>query len=153
MTFTESNTVEQMILDAAASLGQVSSTKIGEKAPKDWHGDTGGTAGSPKWDFVAPLKIPRQPSDVLVETWIRQALINLNPEIAAQPDRADEVIYALRAILLAVGADGLVRANENFTQWLRGEKTMPFGPNGEHVAIRLLDFSDLSKNRLSVTNQ
>jgi len=153
MTFTEFNTVEKMILDAAASLGKASSTKIGEKAPKDWHGDTGGTAGSPKWDFFEPLKVPRQPTDVLVEPWLRQALINLNPEIAAQPDRADEVIYALRAILLAVGADGLVRANENFTQWLRGEKTMPFGPNGEHVAIRLLDFSDLSKNRLSVTNQ
>jgi type I restriction enzyme R subunit len=153
MTFTESNTVEQMILDAAASLGNASSTKIGEKVPKDWHGDKSGAAPIPKWDFVEPLKVPRQPSDVLVEPWLRQALINLNPEIAAQPDRADEVIYALRAILLAVGTDGLVRANENFTQWLRGEKTMPFGPNGEHVPIRLLDFSDLSKNRWTVTNQ
>lgn len=153
MSFTESNTVEQMILDAAASLGRVSSTKLGEKKPKEWNGNTGCTAGSPKWDFFEPLKVPRQPTDVLVEPWLRRSLINLNPEIAAQPDRADEVVYALRAILLAVGADGLVRANENFTQWLRGEKTMPFGPNGEHVAIRLLDFSDLSKNRLTVTNQ
>ena len=153
MSFNESNTVEQMILDAAASLGKASSTKIGEKVPKDWHGDKSGAAPIPKWDFVEPLKVPRQPSDVLVEPWLRQALINLNPEIAAQPDRADEVIYALRAILLAVGTDGLVRANENFTQWLRGEKTMPFGPNGEHVPIRLLDFSDLSKNRWTVTNQ
>jgi type I restriction enzyme, R subunit len=153
MNFNESNTVEQMILDAAASLGKASPSTIGEKAPKDWHGDKSSTAPSPKWDFVEPLKVPRQPSDVLVEPWLRQALIDLNPEIAAQPDRADEVIYALRAILLAVGADGLVRANENFTQWLRGEKTMPFGPNGEHVPIRLLDFSDPSRNRLTVTNQ
>ena len=36
-------------------------------------------------------------------------------------------------------ADGLVRANENFMAWLRGEKTMPFGPNGEHVPVRLVD--------------
>jgi type I restriction enzyme R subunit len=153
MTFTESNTVEQMIIDASASLGKASSTKIGEKTPGDWHSDKSIATCIPKWDFVESLKVPRQTSDVLVEPWIRQALIKLNPDIAAQPDRADEVIYALRAILLAVGADGLVRANENFTQWLRGEKTMPFGPNGEHVPIRLLDFSDLSKNRLSVTNQ
>jgi len=153
MNFTESNTVEQMILDAAASLGKASPTTIGENTPKDWHGDKSGMASVPKWDFVDPLKIPRQPSDVLVEPWLRQALIDLNPEIAAQPDRADEVIYALRAILLAVGADGLVRANENFTQWLRGEKTMPFGPNGDHVPIRVLDFSDPSRNRLTVTNQ
>jgi len=153
MSFTESNTVEQMILDAAASLGKASPTTVGENAPKDWHGDKSGMASVPKWDFVDPFKIPRQPSDVLVEPWLRQALIDLNPEIATQPDRADEVIYALRAILLAVGADGLVRANENFTQWLRGEKTMPFGPNGEHVPIRVVDFSDPSRNRLTVTNQ
>jgi hypothetical protein len=94
MSFTESNTVEQMILDAAASLGKASPTTIGENTPKDWHGDKSGMANVPKWDFVDPLKIPRQPSDVLVEPWLRQALIDLNPEIAAQPDRADEVIYA-----------------------------------------------------------
>lgn len=81
------------------------------------------------------------------------ALIRLNPEIAAQPDRVDEVIYNLRAILLSVNADGLVRASENFTAWLRGEKTMPFGPNGEHVPIRLIDTTDLSNNHLVVTNQ
>jgi hypothetical protein len=56
---------------------------------------------------------------------LRLALIRLNPGIAAQTDRADEVIYVLRAILLSVQADGLVRANENFMAWLRGEKTMP----------------------------
>ena len=75
----------------------------------------------------------------MVEPWVREALIRLNPEIAAQPDRADEVIYNLRACLLSVQADGLVRANENFMAWLRGEKTMPFGPHGEHVTVRLVD--------------
>ena len=59
---------------------------------------------------------------MLVEPYLREALIRLNPEIAAQPDRADEVIYQLRAILLSVRSDGLVRANEDFTAWLRGEK-------------------------------
>ena len=88
-----------------------------------------------------------------MESWVREALIALNPEIAEQPCRADEVIYALRAILLSVNGDGLVRANENFTQWLRGEKTMPFGVNGEHVPVRLLDYTDPSRNRLTVTNQ
>src|SRR3972149_1711568 len=97
MTFTESNTVEQMILDAASGLA--------------------GTPGP-----------------------------------AATPDRADEVIYNLRAILLSVQADGLVRANENFMAWLRGEKTMPFGHNGEHVSVRLVDAFDPAKNRLTVTN-
>jgi type I restriction enzyme R subunit len=89
----------------------------------------------------------------MVEAWLRVALIRLNPEIAAQPDRADEVIYALRAILLSVQADGLVRANENFMAWLRGEKTMPFGPQGEHVPVRLVDGANPAHNQLVVTNQ
>jgi type I restriction enzyme R subunit len=89
----------------------------------------------------------------MVESWLRDALIRLNPEIAAQPDRADEVTYALRAIMLSVQGDGLVRANENFMAWLRGEKTMPFGPNGEHVTVRLIDSSNLSQNHYVVTNQ
>jgi type I restriction enzyme R subunit len=130
MSFNESNTVEQMIIDAATSLG------IG----------TG-------WTYVAGLTLPRQPGDVMVEPWVREALIALNPEIAEQQDRADEVIYALRAILLSVQGDGLVRANENFMAWLRGEKTMPFGPNNQHVAVRLVDFTQPGKNRLTVVNQ
>ena len=50
-------------------------------------------------------------------------------------------------------ADGLVRANENFMAWLRGEKTMPFGHNGEHVSVRLVDAVQPANNRLTVTNQ
>jgi len=106
MSFTESNTVEQMILDAASKRG----------------------GSETMWTYVFGPELPRQNSDVMVESWVREALIKLNPEIAAQPDRADEVIYNLRACILSVQADGLVRANENFMSWLRGEKTMPFGP-------------------------
>ncbi len=141
MSFTESNTVEQMILDALSS------------GSGGWGGSPGGELRPPKWDYLPAMEIPRQPGDVMVESWLRPALIRLNPEIAAQPDRADEVIYALRAILLSVQADGLVRANENFMAWLRGEKTMPFGSHGEHAPVRLVDAADPAHNQLVVTNQ
>ena len=154
MSFNESNTVEQMILDAATSLrGEAHAPAVREDSLAGWGASLGGELKPAKWIFIAPDKVPRQPGEVMVEAWVRAALVALNPEIAAQPDRADEVIYALRAILLAVGGDGLVRANENFTQWLRGEKTMPFGPTGEHVTVRLIDFNDPARNRLTVTNQ
>src|SRR5213083_1408082 len=106
-----------------------------------------------KWTYVSGPELRRQNGDVMVESWLREALIRLNPEIAAQPDRADEVIYNLRACILSVQADGLVRANENFMAWLRGEKTMPFGHNGEHVPVRLVDAIQPANNRLTVTNQ
>jgi len=154
MSFTESNTVEQMILDAATTLGNgAGSSVLREDPPSGWGGSLGEEFKPSRWTYVAATQIPRQLGEVMVERWLREALIALNPEIAAQPDRADEVIYALRAILLAVVADGLVRANENFTNWLRGEKTMPFGPNGEHVPVRLLDWVHPDRNRLTVTNQ
>ena len=37
--------------------------------------------------------------------------------------------------------------------WLRGEKSMPFGPHGEHVPVRLVDAEKPGNNRLTVTNQ
>ena len=52
--------------------------------------------------IVAPADLPRQPQEVLVEPHLRDALIRLNPAIAAQPDRADEVLYNLRAIVMGV---------------------------------------------------
>jgi type I restriction enzyme R subunit len=135
MSFTESNTVEQMILDAVKR-------RVGKEG-----------SGVVAWDCVVGPQLPRQNGDVMVEPWVREALVHLNPEIASQPDRADEVIYNLRACILSVQADGLVRSNENFMAWLRGEKTMPFGPNGEHVSIRLVDTAEPANNRLTVCNQ
>ena len=154
MSFTESNTVEQMILDAATSLGSGAGPSVlREESPAGWGGSLGEQLKPSRWTYVAATALPRQLGEVMVEPWVREALISLNPEIAEQPDRADEVIYALRAILLSVQGDGLVRANENFMAWLRGEKTMPFGPNGQHVAVRLVDFTQPAKNRLTVVNQ
>ncbi|MFN9366271.1 MAG: type I restriction endonuclease subunit R, partial [Planctomycetota bacterium] len=124
--FTEANTVEQMVLDTCVKLG---------------------------WRYVYAPTLPRQTSEVFAESLLRQALITLNPEIAAQPDRSDEVIYKLRAILLSVQNDGLVRSNEALSEWLQGDKTMPFGPNGEHTTVRLIDFDNPANNDLAVCNQ
>jgi type I restriction enzyme R subunit len=152
MSFNESNTVEQMILDAVENLGRTTGGMLIHDAP-GWGGSLSGEFRPSNWEYVAGPQVPRRSGDVMVESWLREALIRLNPEIAAQPDRADEVIYALRATILSVQADGLVRANENFSAWLRGEKTMPFGRNGEHVSVRLVDMNQPANNRFNVVNQ
>ena len=97
--------------------------------------------------------LTRQAHEVLVEDHVREALIRLNPEIAAQPDRADDVLYRLRAILMGVRTDGLVKANEEFAAWLAGERSMPFGADGEHVTVRLVDLEDVERNRYVVSTQ
>ncbi|MEO7839168.1 MAG: HsdR family type I site-specific deoxyribonuclease [Anaerolineales bacterium] len=105
------------------------------------------------WHYVPAVSLPRRVNDVFIEPYLREALIRLNPEIAAQPERADEVLYKLRAIVLAVRSDGLIRANEEFTAWLRGDRSMPFGGNGEHVSIRLLDFDSPDNNQYIASTQ
>lgn len=97
--------------------------------------------------FIPGSHLPRREDEVLLEDVVRDALVRLNPEIRADPGKANEVIYNLRAILLSARTSPHpVVANEEFVAWLTGQKSMPFGPNGEHTTVRLIDFDYLSEN-------
>ncbi len=147
MTFNESNTVEAFVRDRLCG-GVTHYTSVGSGLARH----AGQIAGL-GWHYLAPQSLPRQPNEVLVEDHLREALIRLNPDIAAQPDRADDVLYKLRATLMGVRTDGLVKANEEFAAWLTGERSMPFGESGEHVTIHLIDFADFERNEYVVTSQ
>lgn len=126
MTFNEQNTVEDYIKDILVKMG---------------------------WKFVPREQLPRKDQDILVEEHVKKALIKLNPEIKEKPERADEVLYKLRAIIISVKGTGIVKTNEEFSKWIRNEKTMPFGENGEHTSIKLIDFDNIGKNDFIVTTQ
>lgn len=149
MAFNESNTVEAYLYDLLSGPAKSVPANIVQE-PQASYGRSHNGLG---WRRVASADFPRQPQEVLVESWIREALIRLNPEIVAQPDRADEVLYKLRAIVLSVRSDGLIRANEEMMAWIRGERSMPFGQNNEHVPVRLIDFDNLEQNQYVVTQQ
>jgi type I restriction enzyme R subunit len=147
MAFNESRTVESFVRDrlcggithhVAAVPGLV--RKKGHVCGLGWH-------------FLAPRNLARLPHQVMVEAHVREALIRLNHDIAAQPDRAEEVLSRLRAIVMQVRSVGLVNANEEFAAWLKGDRSMPFGEQGEPVPIRLIDFSDPERNQYVVTTQ
>src|SRR5437764_1453608 len=127
--FTEANSVENFIRDLLCD--KPSSSQPGNVRERS-------SSYLPQWQYVPASQLKRAETDVLVEDEVRAALIRLNPEISANPSLADEVIYKLRAILLSVRSDGLVKANEEFTAWLRGERIMPFGPNSEHTPVHLI---------------
>ncbi|PWI12371.1 DEAD/DEAH box helicase [Streptomyces sp. NWU339] len=95
----------------------------------------------------------RAEQDVLVESELRDALIRLNPTISADPDLADEVLYRLTALIRSARGEGIVKANEDFRSWLLGEKSMPFGPDHEHVAIHLVDFDEPARNRYHISTE
>lgn len=146
--FNESNTVEAHLCDLLAGAASARPVQLASGLAR-----TGGKKAGLGWHYVAPADLPRQPQEVLVEPNLRDALIRLNPDIAANPGRADDVLYRLRAIVMGARSDGLVKSNEEFTAWLLGERSMPFGVNGEHVTIRLIDFDDIENNSFVITQQ
>src|SRR5215208_4690363 len=135
--FNEQNTVENFIRDVLcgaphpATGGGRGVGQIGEEAAP--YIPLGRNSRGSGWYYVSALSLPRRINDVFIEAYLRDALIRLNAEIAEVPDRAEQVIQKLRAITLSVRSDGLIRANEEFTAWLRGERSMPFGENNQHV--------------------
>jgi len=143
MPFTEMNSVEHFIVQQLTGVnlnagdGVVSSPDTGRHV----------------WRYMPTDTLDREITEVLVESELKQALIRINPEIAEQPDRADELIHKLRAILITVNNVGLVKSNEEFAKWYKGEITMPFGIDGKHVGVNLIDFDHPENNSYILTNQ
>ena len=146
MTFNEANTVEAFIRDLLAREDGPAQVSPGVARQ-------GGRVSGLGWHYIRPGDLPREPQEALVEPYVREALIRLNPDIVANPSRVEDVLYRLRAIVMGVRSDGLVKANEEFTAWAQGERSMPFGPNGEHVTVRLINFDNIEQNAYVVTQQ
>lgn len=142
MGFNELNSVEHYIIHQLTGVN-LNSSEMQE--PKVAYGS--------QWQYKSAAELNRSVNEVLIEQELKEALIRLNPEIAAKPELADEVIYKLRAILISVNQIGLVKANEEFFKWLGGDKTMPFGENNRHVPVRIFDFENLFENKYIITNQ
>tara|TARA_B100000674_G_scaffold422699_1_gene374964 strand:- start:708 stop:3686 length:2979 start_codon:yes stop_codon:yes gene_type:complete len=147
MSFNELNTVEHFFVHrlTGVNLNEViAGNAVEEPIP---------AYDSVKWRFVPSDQLGRDITEVLLEKELKESLCRLNPDINRNPEHAEEVVRKLRAILITVANVGLVRANEEFAKWLRNEHSLPFGPNGEHVKIRLIDFKELKNNSFILTNQ
>lgn len=148
MAFNELNTTENYILNELTGASPEELQDQNYRAP-----DGAFQAGTGKWQYVPSVQLKRDPSNVVIDSLLIDALVRLNPDIAAEPSKAEEVVHKLRAIFLSVGTSGLVRANEEISAWLRGEKSMPFGENHAHVTVNLIDFEHPENNTYIATNQ
>ena len=122
--FNENNTIEQLLISKAQENG---------------------------WEYVPASELPREMSDVMVESWVKDALLRLNPTIT--PEQADEVIFKIRTIIISVQPHDLVTANERFNELVFDKNTYPFGKDGEHIPIRLFAEDDTRLNQYTITNQ
>lgn len=127
--FTEEDTTEQMILTTLQRNG---------------------------WKYIPAEELQRDYSDVYVESMVKDALIRLNPVIAKDESKADEVIFKLRALFLSTNPQNLVTQNESFKQFVLEKNSYPFGKDGRQVAIEFFGTEingKLDQNEYVVTNQ
>ncbi|HQZ33272.1 MAG TPA: HsdR family type I site-specific deoxyribonuclease [Ilumatobacteraceae bacterium] len=105
------------------------------------------------WTFVPGEALDRTFEQPFVEAEVVAALIRLNPEIAADPSRVDEILPLLRMLPLASWNDGLVATNQRFASWLNGSESHEYiGTNGP-AGVKLIDFDDFSNNRFVVSTE
>ena len=126
-SFNEANTIEEALIDKLSSGRGLN------------------------WEYVHGEQLPKQAGDVLIGEYLHEALCKLNPELSEE--NANDVIYKLRGVLLEARNSGLVRANELFMEWLLAEKSQPFGEDGEHITIRLIDFDQPKNNHYVISRQ
>jgi len=127
--FTEEDTTEQMIIETLQHNG---------------------------WKYIPAEELPRDYSDVYVESMVKNALIRLNPVIAEDTSRADEVIFKLRALFLSTNQQNLVTQNEAFKQFVFEKNSYPFEKDGRQVSIDFFGTEvngKRDKNEYVVTNQ
>ena len=127
--FNEDNTIEQMMLT---------------KLQQNW------------WHYVPADELTRAQNEVLVESMVKAALIRLNPEIAEDPSRADQVIYKLRSLINTTKEHNLVSQNEKFKKLIFEENSFSFGKDGRMTPIKFfgtMTEEELAKNEYVVTNQ
>lgn len=111
------------------------------------------TFGKIGWKYLPPEQLRREYSDVINEMDLSDALIRINPSIEKNPAYADEVVSKLRLIISGSQGEGIVAANERFMSWLHNEQSLPFGKNGEHVTVKLIDYDNIENNSFVVTHQ
>ena len=107
--FSESSTVQAAIVERLSGLG---------------------------WEYIPGKDLPRTLDSAFVQPHLIDALIRLNPLIAEQPQRVDEVLPKLRAMALSAVNDGLLPANEKMTTWLRGHQTLKYIGTDDYLPVQ-----------------
>lgn len=110
--FNEDNTIEQMAISTLSKAG---------------------------WKYVEAENLDRDYTDVMVESMVKDALIRLNPAIAEEPSRADEVIYKLRALIMSTDENNLITQNEAFKRFVFEQNSFPFGKMDELFLYHFLE--------------
>lgn len=104
-----------------------------------------------EWEHITGEDLPRNHHDVIVAPWVKQAITDLNPELAHDTVSAELVLDDILTTVTSA-VDGLVAANERMTVMLRGEHSFVTA-DGKHVPRNLVDFTNPRANKLVVADE
>ena len=92
------------------------------------------------WGFTAGRSLPRETTQTVLVSHLRDAIVRLNPVVIGGFD-VDVVVEEIVATVNAVEG-GLVRANEQVLRLLRGQKEFR-DADGVWHALKVIDFERL----------
>ena len=98
------------------------------------------------WEYIpsADLEGLRKSfDDPFIISHLQEAIVRLNGDKGINTGHASAIIHKLRRI----------ESNEEFSKWLKGEKSYKTSPASKAITIRLIDFDIPENNRFMVTNQ
>jgi len=78
-----------------------------------------------------------------VDQYLADAIIKLNSLKGVTELHTEAILHRLKRI----------ESNEEFSIWIKGEKSFKLSQHEKAVTIKLIDFDDLSNNQFTVTNQ
>ncbi|MFJ4873047.1 type I restriction endonuclease subunit R [Streptomyces sp. NPDC088757] len=102
------------------------------------------------WDYIAGRALPRETTQTVLVSHLREAIAKLNPGVIDGFD-LDAVVNEVVATVTAVEG-GLVRANEQVLQLLRGRKEFRDNAGVWHT-LKLVDFETLTANTMVVSDE
>lgn len=145
MRFTEASTIQAALLEWAQDAGWL------HVPGKDLPGGLLKIGGDPD---------PRDEHDVLVEPWLRAALVRLNGDLNSNangvhdPQAADNLEAVIHEVEQAIldARNGLVAANERLTVMLRGDHAFRT-VDGRYVPRRFFDFEHPDLNDCVVADE
>ncbi|WP_326611661.1 HsdR family type I site-specific deoxyribonuclease [Streptomyces scopuliridis] len=102
------------------------------------------------WGFAAGRSLPRETTQTVIVSQLRDAIVRLNPGVIGGFD-VDAVVEEIAATVSAVEG-GLVRANEQVLHLLRGRKEFR-DSDGVWHALKVIDFEHPTANTLVVSDE
>jgi len=98
------------------------------------------------WEYIPSVDLEnlrKSFDDPFIVSHLQKAIVRLNGDNGINTGHASAIIHKLRRI----------ESNEEFTKWLKGEKSYKTSPAAKAITIRLFDFDNPENNRFVVTNQ